>query len=285
VKTTFDIAGMLLLGLGLYLWLTFLTDVTGSGWSSSYVPSLLGGTALLVGFAAWERFYTSPLLNLSLLRQRVLTASMLAAFFQSLASFAVLFLVIMYLQGPRGLTPWNASVLLIPGYILGGLVAPLAGRLSDRVGARVVASLGLVLQAAGMLTYSTLAIDSPFVVVVVASVLTGSGSSCFFPANNSAVMASAPRGAYGIASGLLRTFSNIGMVSSFAVALLISSLSIPRQLAFEIFLGTGGIGGNLSLAFIDGVHTALLASISLLAVAVMLSVLRGKEARTAMAGR
>jgi hypothetical protein len=74
------------------------------------------------------------------------------------------------------------------------------------------------------------------------------------------------------------------MVSSFAVALLISSLSIPRQLAFEIFLGTGGIGGNLSLAFIDGVHTALLASISLLAVAVMLSVLRGKEARTAMAG-
>jgi EmrB/QacA subfamily drug resistance transporter len=284
-KTTFDIVGMLLLGFGLYLWLTFLTDVTGSGWSSTYVANLLVGSALLVGFIVWERFYKSPLLSLSLLRRRVLTASMLAAFFQSLASFAVLFLIIMYLQGPRGLTPWNASVLLIPGYILGGLVAPFAGRLSDRVGARVVASLGLVLQAVGMLTYSTLAIDSPLYIVVIASVLTGSGSSCFFPANNSAVMASAPRGAYGIASGLLRTFSNIGMVSSFAVALLISSLSIPRELAFEIFLGTGGISGNLSLAFIDGVHTALLASVSLLAVAVVLSVLRGKEARTRMVGR
>jgi len=134
-----------------------------------------------------------------------------------------------------------------------------------------------------MLTYSTLALDSPLYVVVLGSIMTGAGSSSFFPANNSAVMASAPRGAYGIASGLLRTFSNIGMVSSFAVALLIASLSIPRQLAFEIFLGTSGISGNLSAAFVDGLHSALIGSISLLAVAVLLSVLRGKEARTTMA--
>jgi len=282
VKSTFDLLGMLLLGAGLYLWLTFLTDVTGSGWSPLEAPGLIVGSLLLVGFVVWERYFSSPLLNLSLLRQRVLTASMLASFFQSLASFAVLFLVIMYLQGPRGLTPWNASVLLIPGYVLGGFVAPFAGRLSDKLGARVVASLGLLVQAAGILTYSTLALGSPLYVVVVASVMTGSGSSCFFPANNSAVMASAPRGAYGIASGLLRTFSNIGMVSSFAVALLVASISIPRQLAFEIFLGTNGIGGGLSAAFVDGLHSALLVSISLLAVAFVLSVLRGKEARTAM---
>jgi EmrB/QacA subfamily drug resistance transporter len=283
VKSTFDLLGMLLLGVGLYLWLTFLTNVTGSGWSLSDAPGLVVGTLFLAGFVAWERYYSSPLLNLSLLRQRVLTASMLASFFQSLASFAVLFLVIMYLQGPRGLSPWNASVLLIPGYVLGGLVAPFAGRLSDKMGARVVASLGLLVQAAGMLTYSTLTLDSPLYVVILGSVMTGAGSSCFFPANNSAVMASAPRGAYGIASGLLRTFSNIGMVSSFAVALLIASLSIPRELAFQIFLGTSGIGGALSSAFVDGLHSALIASISLLGVAVLLSVLRGREARTSMA--
>jgi len=283
VKSTFDLLGMLLLGTGLYLWLVFLTDVTGSGWSSSYGPNLAAGTLLLVGFVAWERYYSRPLLNLTLLRQRVLTASMLASFFQSLASFAVLFLVIMYLQGPRGLSPWNASLLLIPGYVLGGLVAPFAGRLSDRFGARIVATLGLLTQVCGMLTYSTLALDSSLYVVVAASVMTGAGSSCFFPANNSAVMASAPRGAYGIASGLLRTFSNIGMVSSFAVALLVASLSIPRQLAFQIFLGTSGISGALSAAFVDGLHSALTASIALLGVAILLSVLRGKEARTAMA--
>jgi EmrB/QacA subfamily drug resistance transporter len=283
VKSTFDILGMILLGVGLYLWLIFLTDVTGSGWSLSYAPGLVVGTLLIIGFVVWERYYSSPLLNLSLLRRRVLSASMLASFFQSLASFAVLFLVIMYLQGPRGLSPWDASVLLIPGYVLGGLVAPLAGRLSDKFGARVIASLGLLIQVAGMLTYSTLALDTPLYVVILGSVMTGAGSSCFFPANNSAVMASAPRGAYGIASGLLRTFSNIGMVSSFAVALLIASLSIPRQLAFDIFLGTGGIGGGLSAAFVDGLHSALIGSIALLGVALLLSVLRGKEARTTMA--
>jgi EmrB/QacA subfamily drug resistance transporter len=283
VKSGFDVLGMLLLGSGLYVLLLFLTDVTGSGWSSTYVADLVAGAMLLAGFVAWERSYSSPLLNLSLLRQRVLSASMLAAFFQSLASFAVLFLVIMYLQGPRGLTPWNASVLLIPGYVLGGLVAPFAGRLSDRLGARVVASMGLLSQVAGMLVYSTLAIGSPFYFVVIGSVLTGAGSSSFFPANNSAVMASAPRGAYGIAAGLLRTFSNIGMVCSFAVALLVSSLSIPRELSFAIFLGTGQIKGALSQAFVDGMHSALFASISLLGVAILLSVLRGKEARTGMA--
>ena len=70
------------------------------------------------------------------------------------------------------------------------------------------------------------------------------------------------------------------MVSSFALALLIASLSIPRQLAFQIFLGVGKINGGLSSAFIDGMHSALMASISILAVALILSVLRGREMRT-----
>ena len=281
VKSRVDIVGMVLLGASLYLLLTFLTGITGSGWSSVFEIEFVASILLLLGFAAWERSYSAPLLDLSLLRQRVLAASILASFFQSLASFAVLFLVIMYLQGPRGLSPWNASLLLIPGYVLGGAIAPFAGRLSDRLGARVVASAGLLMQAAGMLTYSTLLVQTPLYVVVAGAIVNGAGSSTFFPANNSAAMASAPRGAYGIASGLLRTFSNIGMVSSFAVALLIASLSIPQQLAFEIFLGVGKIGGNLSGAFVDGMHSALVGSLSILVVALLLSILRGKEARTA----
>jgi len=284
LRSTVDLAGMLLLGAGLYFLLTFLTDITGAGWSLSFELELAAAILLLVSFVAWERRSPSPLLDLSLLRQRVLAASILAAFFQFLANFAVLFLVIMYLQGPRGLSPWNASLLLIPGYVLGGLIAPFAGRLSDRFGARVVASVGLLAQIAGVLTYSTLAVGTPLYVVIIGSVLNGAGSSTFFPANNSAVMANAPKRAYGIASGLLRTFSNIGMVSSFAVALLIASISIPRQLAFAIFLGVGKITGNLSLAFVDGMHSALMASISLLAVALLLSILRGREARTGGVG-
>jgi len=149
------------------------------------------------------------------------------------ASFAVLFLLIIYLQGSRRMTPWNAALLLIRGYTLGGAIAPFSGRLSDRMDARVIASIGLALQICGFLVYSTLGLTTPTFVVIVGAVLNGAGSSSFFPANNSAVMASAPARTYGVVSGLLRTFSNIGMVCSFVVALLITSLSIPRQTALD----------------------------------------------------
>jgi len=224
-------------------------------------------------------------LDLSLLKERVLTASIFAAFLQSLASFAVLFLVVMCLQGPRGMTPWNASLLLVPGYILGGMIAPFSGRLSDRLGARIIATIGLGLQICGFLVYLTLASSTSTYTVIVGAILNGAGSSSFFPANNSAVMASAPRQSYGVVSGLLRTLASVGMVCSFAVALLVASLSIPRQTAFEIFLGVGGINGQLSSAFINGMHTALVASVTVLIVAVVLSVSRGKEARTIKAQR
>lgn len=257
-----------------------LTQMTGFGFTSTNLLVFGAGVLTIVGFVAWERRSATPLLEPSILRERVLVSSMLAAFFQSLAGFAVLFLVIMYLQGPRAMTPFDASLLLVPGYVLGGFVAPFAGRLSDKLGARVVASLGLLVQAAGFFTYSTLGIDAPLSTVVLGSILTGAGNSSFFPANNSAVMSAAPPRAYRIASGLLRTLSNIGMVCSFAVALLIASLSIPRQMAFEIFLGLGGIPVKLSTAFIDGMHSALIGSVSLLAAALLLSILRGRERKT-----
>ena len=280
-RARLDVVGMVILGVSLFFLLYGMTGITGSGLAPEYDLELAVGLALLPVFVAFERRYSSPLLDLSLLKQRVLTASILAAFLQSLASFAVLFLLIMYLQGPRDMSPWNAALLLIPGYILGGAVAPFSGRLSDRLGARVVASAGLAMQICGFLVYSTLGLTTPTLVVVVGAILNGAGNASFFPANNSAIMASAPARAYGVVSGLLRTFSNIGMACSFAVALLIASLSIPRQVAFEIFLGVGKIQGQLASAFVDGMHFALAGSISVLLVALVLSILRGKEARTA----
>ena len=282
IKRRIDAVGMTLLGSGLFLGLYALTEITGFGFSLVNTGILVAGGFIIIAFALWERHTPEPLIQMSIIRERVLIASMLASFFQSLAGFAVLFLIIMYLQGPRGMTPFNAALLLIPAYVIGGLVSPFSGRLSDRYGARVIASIGLVVQASGFLVYSTLGIATSFALVIVGAILNGVGSSSFFPANNSAVMSSAPPQAFGIASGLLRTFSNIGMVCSFAVALLIASLSIPRQLAFEIFLGVGGLSSQLSQAFIVGMRAALFASVALLAIALVLSIMRGKERRTTM---
>jgi MFS family permease len=280
IKRKIDLVGMGLLGAGLLLALYALTEITGFGFSLEYTSILIAGALIILGFVFWELHASEPLIQMSILRERVLASSMLAAFFQSLAGFAVLFLVIMYLQGPRSMTPFNASLLLIPAYVLGGLVSPFAGRMSDKYGARVIASIGLGVQAFAFIVYSTLGTDTTFLLVILGAVLNGVGNSAFFPANNSAVMSSASPQTYGMASGLLRTFSNIGMVCSFAVALLVASLSIPRQLAFQIFLGVGGISPTLSQAFVEGMRSALLASTAVLVLAVLLSVLRGKERRT-----
>jgi len=274
-----DFPGVALLGAGLLLLLIGLTNATGAGFTRTVVEMVVGGALVVVGFLAWERFAPAPLLDLRLLRRRVLTASVFAASLQALGNFAILFLIIMYLQGVRGLSPFIASLLLVPGYVVGGFIGPWSGRLADRLGARVPASLGLLVQVAGVLVYTTLGVATPLWVVVVAATINGIGSGFFFPANSSAVMADAPPRDYGVASGLLRTLSNVGMVTSFAVALLIASTAIPRQAAFAIFVGTTRLSAALASAFVHGLHAALGGSIVFLVLALVLSLLRGRESR------
>ncbi len=274
-----DLPGVGLLGGGLLLVLLALTRTTGAGWDLGTLLRLLVGLGLLGGLVLWERKARAPLLDLGLFRHRVLSASVLAALLQSMGSYAVMFLIIMYLQGVRGMSPFAASLLLVPGYVLGGLVGPWAGRLADHMGARVPATVGLGLQVAAFFMYTGLTPESPLALVVAASVVNGVGNAFFFPSNNSAVMANAPQGAYGVASGLLRTLSNVGMVCSFALALLAASSAIPRSMAFAIFLGVSRLTPVLGAAFVGGLHEALRLAMGLVACAAVLSILRGREER------
>lgn len=101
----------------------------------------------------------------------------------------------------------------------------------------------------------------------------------FFPANNSAVMANARAGSYGSISGLLRTVQNIGLVGSYVLSISVASASIPRYVAFEVFIGTTSLSGGVSQAFISGIDHAFYASVAILAFAGILSYIRGKETR------
>ena len=87
-------------------------------------------------------------------------------------------------------------------------------------------------------------------------------------------MKAAPPEAFGIASGMLRTFANIGMVFSFAVAILIASRSISRGLAFAIFVGSTSLHDAVAVAFTSGLHAAFYASMGFMALAAALSALR-----------
>ncbi len=274
-----DLVGMACLGLGLFGVLWAMTRLATTAFDGEMAGYLIGGVVLIVAFGFIERRQPEPMLPLSIFRVPSMTASLLASLFQGLANFAVLFLLIMYLQGPRGLSPIHASLLLVPGYVLGSVVGPYAGRLADRRGPVLPATAGLAIQVAGLAIYAQLGMTTGLWVVVVAAVVNGIGASFFFPANNSAIMKAAPPGEFGIASGMLRTFANIGMVFSFAVAILIASRSISRGLAFAIFVGSTSLHGRLATAFTSGLHAAFYASIGFMVLAAALSALRAGPAR------
>jgi EmrB/QacA subfamily drug resistance transporter len=278
IRRKLDLPGMISLGLGLFGVLWAMTKLANAPLDATMVGYLVGGIVAIGVFVLIERRAAAPMLPLSLFRVPTMAASLLASLFQGLASFAVLFLVLMYLQGPRGLSPIHASLLLVPGYVVGGAVGPWAGQLADRRGPVVPATVGLALQVVSLICYAQLTLSTPLWVIIVISLINGVGASFFFPANSSAVMKAAPPDMFGIASGILRTFANIGMVFSFAVAILVASRSISRGLAFAIFVGTASLHGQLAAAFTTGLHAAFYASVAFMVVAAVLSALRGRGA-------
>ena len=269
-----DWAGMVTLGVGLFFILWAMVKLATVSFSGEVQAALGIGVAFVVVFAIIERFVSQPMVNLSMFKIPTMPSALLASFFQAIGNFAVLFLVIMYLQGVRGLTPLHASLLLVPGYLIGGAFAPYGGRLADRVGPIWPATVGLTVQIVALAIYAQLGVNTPFAVVVIASIVSGLGSAGFFPANTTAVMAVAPGKAFGTASGLLRTFSNVGMVFSFAVAILVAARSISKKMAFQIFVGTTSLPHHLVAAFNSGLHSAFYSSMAFMFVAALLSATR-----------
>jgi EmrB/QacA subfamily drug resistance transporter len=266
-----DLAGMGLFGLGLFSILWSMIELTSSSLNDPIATGLVVGVVCLVAFAIVEWRVELPMIALRLFRLPTMSPSLAAAFFQSLANFAVLFLLIMYLQGVRHLSPLAGSLWLVPGYLLGGVAGPFGGRLADRFGAALPATAGLLMQVVALFVYLQLTVTSPLWMVSLGSVINGVGAGAFFPANTTAVMRASPPRDFGLSSGLLRTCANVGMVFSFAAAIVAAAHSIPRGIAFAIFVGSANLYGARGVAFVTGIHTALYLGIALMLVAAFLS--------------
>jgi len=274
-----DIPGMLLLGSSLTLIAYGGVDFAGQGPNGFNGAVTAAGVAAGLVFLLWEFRTKAPIIDFASLRSRILKYSLLAAFFLSLGYLAVVFLITMYLQGVRALSPLDAALLLMPGYIAGSLLSPFMGRMADRYGARIIATSGAAVLILATLIYLSLGPGTSYLVVLAASGVSGIGSAMFFPANNSAVMAHARPGSYGGISGVLRTVQNIGILGSFIIAITVASASIPRLVAFEIFIGTTNLSGNVAAEFVHGIDAALASSVCLMVLAAILSWMRGHEQR------
>ncbi len=276
-KEKLDLIGMLLLGVSLSAILYSGVRIASVGMNLLNTLVLVVGFLLLLPFYFREKIFANPVIKLGMFKNKVFRNSVLASMFQGLGFMGVAFMLIMYLQGVRGLSPFSASLLLLPGYVLSGVLSPFMGRFSDRYGARLLATLGLFIMILGILVYFALTANSTVYIVLIGSAITGFGGAMFWPANNSAVMKSSEAGRFGTASGILRLFGSIGIMGSFIIVIVTATLAIPRYLAFEIFVGTSKLIGGVTTSFVKGMHFSFIFLIAMLVIAALLSLTRGNE--------
>lgn len=230
----FDFAGSAIYSLALVALIygfTRLPDMPG-------VWLVVGGVIGLVAFARWESRIRSPVLDLNLFRHsRAFTFSGLAALLEYSPVLAVSFLISLYLQYVKGFDPESAGLVLVVMPAASAIVAPLAGRLSDRIEPRIIASVGMALTAIGVAIFGFLNEKTPLELIIGNLVLVGFGQALFSSPNTNAIMSSAPKTAYGVTSAIVATMRQIGFVLGMGVAMLMLALYIGRiQITPEYYL-------------------------------------------------
>jgi EmrB/QacA subfamily drug resistance transporter len=209
----FDALGAFLFMAGLVALLLGLDQGQAWGWTSPRILGLMAGSLVLLAlFVRQELHDPWPMLDLTLFRQSVFTASVVSAVCNYIALYSVLFLLPFYLIQGRGLNPAQAGLLLTAQPLVMVFAAPVSGTLSDKIGSRLPATLGMLIMAGGLLLLSRLNPNSPDTAIIAGLAVCGLGTGIFVSPNNSALMGSAPKNRQGIASGMLATARNMGMV-------------------------------------------------------------------------
>jgi len=221
----FDLVGSVIYVLGLVALIygfTLLPAMSG-------VWLIIGGAIGLSAFTRWEMRTRSPVLDISLFRNsKAFTFSNLAALINYSATWAISFLISLYLQYLKGFNPESAGLILVAMPAMQAILSPLAGRLSDRIEPRLIASAGMALTTVGLIIFIFLNKETPLGLIVGNLILMGFGFALFSSPNTNAVMSSAPKAAYGVASATLGTMRAVGMVLSMGVAMLMFALYIGR---------------------------------------------------------
>ena len=252
-----DWAGNITFAVGLILVMIAITygiEPYGSsalGWTNPLVLALLAaGMALLAAFGVIESRVAHPMVRLRLFRIRTFAAGALATLLASLARGGLMFILVIWLQGiwlplhgyDFSVTPLKAGIALIPltlGFLVSG---PLSGMLSDRYGARVFATGGMIGTAVAFALFEVLPTDFSYWVFGLLLFCTGLVMACFGSANRAAVMNSLPPADRGAGAGLNTTFQNAGQVLSIGIFFTLMTVGLSGSLPANLFHGLAAHG-------------------------------------------
>ena len=259
----FDIVGAFIYGLALVSIMYGISRLPDSESLWIIIFGFLG----IVAFFKWETRVEYPVLNMSLFtRNRIFAFSCLAAFIHYSATFAVTFLLSLYLQYIKDLSPQLAGLILIAQPAMMAILSPFAGRLSDRIEPRIVASLGMTVTTLGLVPFIFLTESSTVGFIAANLLVLGFGYAFFSSPNTNAIMGSVDHRFYGLASGSVGTMRLLGMMVSMGISTVI----------FTLFMGRVQVVPKYYPDFIKGVRVSFIIFAALCFFGIFLSMARGR---------
>jgi EmrB/QacA subfamily drug resistance transporter len=254
-----DLKGSIIYGFTILMVMSGFSMLPGNMGIIMIILGILG----LITFITLETRIESPVLNLNLFKNTTFAFSNLAALINYSATFAVTFLLSLYLQYIKGLDAQTAGIILVSQPVLMALIAPFAGRLSDKIEPRIIASIGMAITTLGLFLFTFINQKTAFWYIVIALAILGIGFGLFSSPNTNAIMGSVKKRFYGVASAMVSTMRLIGQALSLGIVIMIFSLYIgsvqiapsyypnlleSTQIAFIIFTILCFIGIFASLA-------------------------------------
>jgi EmrB/QacA subfamily drug resistance transporter len=260
----FDVSGSVIYGLA----------VVAIMYGLSILPEILGLAVILIGLLGFVAFFwretkvTNPLLNMNLFKKnRVFAFSNIAALINYSATFAVTFLLSLYLQYTKGFSPQTAGMVLLSMPAIQAIFSPLAGRLSDRITPQILASSGMGITTIGLILLAFLGQNTAIGFIIFSLIILGFGFAFFSSPNTNAVMSSVEAKTYGVASATLATMRSVGMMLSMGIAMLMSA----------IYIGRVEITPEYYSSFVAGMKVAFIIFAALCFVGIFASLARGNS--------
>ncbi|MEA2467095.1 MAG: hypothetical protein QOJ57_1221 [Thermoleophilaceae bacterium] len=254
-----DWGGQATLSAALFLLVLGLLRGNEDGWSSAPIVAELGGAAvLMIAFVAIQRRVKFPMLPLGLFRRPEFTGAQVAAFAISASFFALFLYMTLYLQNILGLSAIEAGLVYMPGTLVMFVVSGLSAQLASKVAPGAMIAGGLALVAVGLAMFLGVEADSSWTAMLPGFLVASVGTGVFNPAVSAVALGSAPQHMSGLAAGVNDTFRQAGI----AVGVAAFGAMVPSEAA---------LGAGDPSAYVDGLHTALLAGAALAAVGAVVS--------------
>lgn len=205
----------------------YMTGLVALVYGSSRIPAvsgwllMAGGSLALVIFWALENKSSMPVIETKLFtHNRLFAFSNLAALINYSATFAIIFLLSLYLQKIKGLSPRDAGAILVAQPIMMAVFSPVAGRLSDRIQPRYLTTLGMTMCTLGLAAFAFLSDTTSVVLIIILLIWVGLGFAFFSSPNMNTIMSSVNKTQLGLASGTASTMRVVGQITSMTIATL-----------------------------------------------------------------